>query len=228
MFDSIAPTYDLLNRFISFGMDVGWRRRAVSACMQGDPKVVLDVGAGTGDLTLMVAKQPQRPRQTVGLDFSLPMLRRAAQRAARSRAAVHFALGDALQIPVATGAIDAIVTAFTLRNVADLPAALRSFARVLAPGGTLVILEMTPLGSGLLARLFRLYFHRVVPVIGKLVSGHRYAYTYLPRSVDVFPDAQAFANMIAECGFQVKAVHKLGFGSVAIHSAIRSVDAVTS
>ena len=130
-------------------------------------------------------------------------------------------LGDALRPPLADGSVDAVVSAFVLRNVDGLPEAFGAMARALRRGGRLVILEMTPIRQPLLRALFRLYFNRWVPLLGRLVSRHPNAYTWLPQSVDDFISAEALAALIAEAGFADVRVRRLGLGTVALHTATR-------
>ena len=223
MFEAIAPRYDLLNFLISFGMHHGWRRRAVREALAARPRVVLDVGTGTGDLALALARNGGAEPRVVGLDFAGTMLgiaKRRVDRAAASRSA-QFVLGDALRPPLADASVDAVVSGFVLRNVDGLPELFAAMARVLRPGGRLVILEMTPMRRPLLRPFFRLYFNRWVPLLGRLVSRHASAYSWLPQSVDEFISAEALAAVIAEAGFADVRVHRLALGSVALHTATR-------
>ena len=221
MFDAIAPRYDLANRVISLGMDLRWRREAVRQALKKNPRIVLDIGAGTGDLTRMVASRGEPHIKIIGVDFSLSMLQIAKSHPQDILRQVSYTQGDALHLPLAAGSIDAITTAFTIRNIRNLPAAINSFARVLKPGGTLTILEITPMGKGPLAHLFRLYFGRVVPLLGRLVTGHPFAYQYLPDSVERFRDAEGLAMLLTQDGFDKVNFTRHGFGSIAIHHAIR-------
>lgn len=220
MFDAIAPRYDLLNRLISLGMDVGWRRRAVRAALGDRPAIVLDVGAGTGDLAFELQRQAVHPCRVIALDFARAMLRVAVGRAAQARAPVLWPVaGDALHAPLPDAAVDAVITAFVLRNLDDLALAWQSFARVLKPGGRLVVLEMTPVRTPVFRTIFWLYFHRWVPLLGRLLSGHRSAYAWLPRSVDAFPSAVAIAAQLQSAGFADVQFQRMGFGTVALHVA---------
>ncbi len=221
MFDAIVPTYDLLNRVISLGMDGAWRKQAVRTCLSDDPSSVIDLGAGTGDLALMLKKTALPGLNVIGVDFSIAMLRSARRRSDRLGASLHLTAADARNLPFARNSVDAVVTAFTLRNVPDLGGALGAVAEVLKPRGRLVVLEMTPVGWGPLARVFRFYFHHVVPLIGRLVSRHPFAYAYLPRSVDAFPAAPELADLISQSGFENVTYAKLGMGSVALHTGIK-------
>ena len=223
MFESIAPRYDLLNFLISFGMHHGWRRRAVREALAVKPRVVLDVGTGTGDLALALAQRDVSGPEIVGLDFAGGMLSIAKRRADQRETGecARFVLGDALRPPLADASVDAVVSGFLLRNVDGLPEVFAAMARVLRPGGRLVILEMTPMRRRLPRALFRLYFNRWVPLLGRLVSRHASAYSWLPQSVDEFLSAEALATVIAEAGFADVRVHRLGLGSVALHTATR-------
>ena len=222
MFDAIAPRYDLLNFLISLGMHHGWRRRAIREALAAKPRVVLDVGTGTGDLALALARAGAAP-EVVGLDFAGAMLNVAKHRAERTQVneRARFVMGDALRPPLANGSVDAVVSGFLLRNVDGLPQVFAAMARVLRPGGRLVILEMTPMRQPLLRALFRLYFNRWVPLMGRLVSRHASAYSWLPQSVDEFLSAEELAAVIAAAGFADVRVRRLGLGSVAIHTATR-------
>lgn len=224
MFEAIAPRYDLLNFLISFGMHRGWRRRAVRETLQHEPRVVLDMGTGTGDLALAMLRGEGGGPEVVGLDFAGSMLRIARRRAEASRAGARarFVMGDALHPPLADGSVDAVVSGFLLRNVDGLPEVFAAMARVLRPGGRLVILEMTPMRRRLLRPFFRLYFNRWVPMLGRVVSRHASAYTWLPQSVDEFVSAEALASLIAAAGFSDVRVRRLGLGSVALHTATRA------
>ncbi len=221
MFDAIAPRYDRANRLISLGMDLRWRWKAVRMALANKPRIVLDVGAGTGDLTRMVAANAEPRAQAYGVDFSLPMLRIAAARSSHEPDRIRYLQGDALHLPMPPASVDAIVTAFTIRNITDLPAVFRSFARVLKPGGTVTVLEISPMGNGPVARLFRLYFGKIVPFIGRLATGHPFAYRYLPESVERFRDAVTLAALMTENGFGGVTFRRLGMGSVALHHGVR-------
>jgi demethylmenaquinone methyltransferase/2-methoxy-6-polyprenyl-1,4-benzoquinol methylase len=194
MFDRIARRYDLMNRLMTFGRDVAWRRAAARAALEHRPLTVLDIATGTGDLAFELAAQGA-PR-VIALDFSLEMLRLAARKqgTARWRAAVRFVCGDAMRLPFPDASLDACTIGFGLRNLPDYEAAVGEFARVLRPGGRLVVLETTPF-AGPLAPLFRFYFDYLVPWIGGIVSGDRDAYRYLPRSTAAFPSAPELAEL---------------------------------
>lgn len=196
MFDRIAPRYDLLNRVLSAGIDVRWRRRCVDA-LGGSQ--VLDVCSGTGDLLIeYLSRDPSR--RGVGIDLSTEMLARGAHKLARRGLPGRMAAGDAERLPVKDGAFDAVMVAFGIRNVGDPVAALGEMRRVLRPGGRAAVLEFS-MPQGTLGGAYRLYFTRVLPRIGALVSGDAGAYAYLPASVERFARPGEFGALMAAAGF---------------------------
>jgi demethylmenaquinone methyltransferase/2-methoxy-6-polyprenyl-1,4-benzoquinol methylase len=208
MFDRIAPVYDAMNRVMTAGLDVRWRRlTAETAVRPGDR--VLDAACGTGDLA--IADLKAGASKVTGLDFSEQMLARA-----RRKAPLEWVQGDLLALPFADGTFDAATVGFGVRNVADLELALRELRRVLRPGGRLAILEITQ-PRGVLRPFFSLWFDRVVPVLGKVLPGGA-AYTYLPASVKRFPGAEELARLLGECGFGEVRFRLLGGTIVALHS----------
>ena len=164
MFDAIAPRYDLLNRLMSFGMDRGWRRHAVDQALEDEPSTILDAGAGTFDLSLDAWRRSANAPRIIALDFAGEMLAHGMARARRAGADVRALQGDALRLPLESGSVDAVVSAFLPRNLDSLPRAWSSFARVLRPGGVLVILEMTPVRTP----VFRHLFPPVLPSVDSL------------------------------------------------------------
>lgn len=226
MFGRIVRRYDLMNRLMTGGRDVAWRRLAVREALPGEPPGVraLDVATGTGDLALALAAGGAR--LVVGVDFAAPMIAAAAAKSAPSarppaagpsRPPVAWVVGDALALPFADGAFAACTVAFGLRNMADYGAALREMARVLEPGGRLVCLELTPYRAPFLGALFGWYFSRIVPLVGGLLSGDRDAYRYLPTSVAAFPTANELADLFRAAGLIDVSYRLLGGGTVALH-----------
>ncbi|MBO9404686.1 MAG: bifunctional demethylmenaquinone methyltransferase/2-methoxy-6-polyprenyl-1,4-benzoquinol methylase UbiE [Thermomicrobium sp.] len=220
MFDRIAPRYDVMNRLMTFGRDVTWRRAAARAALTHQPAVVLDVATGTGDLAFELAAQGAA--RVVALDFSRTMLRHAARkRSASGLDRVTLLCGDAMRLPFRDASIDACTIGFGLRNFPDYEAAIHELARVVRPGGVLVILETTPF-QGPLAPLLRFYFDCFVPWLGGLVSGDRAAYSYLPRSTAAFPTASELTALLRAAGFASVQARKLMAGTVALHIAVRA------
>ena len=211
MFDKIAPVYDLMNRLMTVGLDGRWRRLAASLAVQPGDRV-LDAACGTGDLA--VADLRAGAGRVTGLDFSERMLARARAKAP----ALEWVQGDMLALPFAAETFDAATVGFGVRNVADLPLALRELRRVLHPGGRLAILEITQ-PRGALKPFFGLWFDRVVPLLGKVLPGGG-AYTYLPASVKRFPAAEALADMLRETGFEQVEFRLLAGSIVAVHTGV--------
>jgi demethylmenaquinone methyltransferase / 2-methoxy-6-polyprenyl-1,4-benzoquinol methylase len=208
MFDRIAPVYDLMNRVMTAGMDVRWRRLAARAVVRPGDRV-LDAACGTGDLAL--ADLRQGAGSVTGVDFSQRMLARARAKSD----AIEWLQGDVLALPFADGAFDAATIGFGIRNVTDLEASLRELRRVLRRGGRLAILEITQ-PRGHLAPLLSLWFDRVVPRLGRLVPGGG-AYGYLPASVARFPRAEELAALLGDAGFAQVSTRLLGGSIVSLH-----------
>jgi demethylmenaquinone methyltransferase/2-methoxy-6-polyprenyl-1,4-benzoquinol methylase len=216
MFDRIAPRYDLLNRVLSGGTDVRWRKRAVAFLGLPPGARVLDLCTGTADL-LLEALRSGRASGGLGVDLSHQMLVRGREKLAAAGASrCGLAGGDAERLPVRDGAFDGALVAFGIRNVGDPPAALREVHRALRPGGRFVVLEFqTPRGP--LGAAYQLYFRHVLPRIGALVSGDGSAYAYLPASVARFPDPEAFAALMRDAGFSNVRHERLTLGIAWLH-----------
>lgn len=218
MFSAIAPRYDFLNRLLSAGRDRYWRREAIAATALPDGGRLLDVCTGTADMALEASRQFPHAH-IVGVDFSRPMIELGGTKVARSslvsRISLQVAPAEALPFP--DESFDAATVAFGLRNVPDRLRGLCEMGRVLKPGGRAVILEFTTPPSPLFRRVYLWYFHRVLPCIGRLVSGHPSAYSYLPASVSDFPSLQGLADWMREAGFSEVSYWLLTGGIVAIH-----------
>lgn len=216
MFDRIAPTYDLLNRLISFGLDTSWRKKAVRALSGYPGGSFLDIAAGSGDVS--VALLDGNPGFVVGTDFSLNMLRLFDKKIRRSgrEDRASLAASDALSLPFRDGSFDGTIVAFGIRNFADRPLALREMFRVLKPGGTSVILELTVPPNAAAAALYRLHARAVLPVVGRIISGDSSAYGYLPDSIAAFPPADEFLALMGNAGFVGTSATTLSFGAATI------------
>jgi demethylmenaquinone methyltransferase/2-methoxy-6-polyprenyl-1,4-benzoquinol methylase len=206
MFDRIAGVYDVMNSVMTAGLHHAWRARAVDLAEVGPGSRALDVATGTGDLAIALAG---RGAQVVGSDFSDGMLERARAKAPQ----LTFEWGDARDLPYADGAFDAATVGFGARNFGDLDAGLREMARVVRPGGKVVVLEITTPTRPPLSTFFRLWFDRLVPLLGRFDD----AYTYLPASVRRFPDARALGGRLAAAGLVDVRWLLTGGGIIAIH-----------
>jgi demethylmenaquinone methyltransferase/2-methoxy-6-polyprenyl-1,4-benzoquinol methylase len=205
MFDRIAHRYDSLNRVLSLGLDVGWRRRAL-AHLPPPPSPggleVLDVATGTADVALMLLSRKDVAR-VVGVDVSSKMLAYGADKAARHARGTSLTLqnGDATSLPFADQSFDAVTMAFGLRNVVDVDQALRELCRVLRPGGRAVVLEFGTPRPGLFSRVYQSYRRHVLPLVGGALSGDARAYRYLDRTIATFPSGEALRTRFENAGF---------------------------
>lgn len=221
MFGRIAARYDLMNTLMTGGQDALWRRHAVRAARPPRDGRALDVGTGTAKLALALARAMPLGR-VVGVDVAEPMLRRALPylRGGGTSGAggrVSLALADALALPFPDASFDCVTTAFMIRNVADVGAAFAELRRVVRPGGRVVCLELTQPKVPLWAPLFRVYFGRAVPLVGRLVAGDAAAYSYLPESVAAFLRPEGVAAEMARAGLTGVRWRRLGLGTVTLH-----------
>jgi demethylmenaquinone methyltransferase/2-methoxy-6-polyprenyl-1,4-benzoquinol methylase len=225
MFDRIAPRYDLLNHVLSVGLDRRWRDRAVAELALAPGATVLDLCTGTADLAIATVRRA--PGSSVlGVDFSAAMLRigLAKVRAQGLQGAIRLVRGDATLLPVESASCDAATVAFGIRNVAEPERALAEMARAIRPGGRLAILEFGQPAIPGIRTLYAWYFRYLLPAVGRLVSRHDSAYSYLPASVQAFPPPAEFARIIARHGFaNVRAV-PLTFGIVYLYTAEKTRD----
>jgi demethylmenaquinone methyltransferase/2-methoxy-6-polyprenyl-1,4-benzoquinol methylase len=217
MFAKISPRYDVLNHLLSVNIDKRWRRRVVNQLKSSLPTNahVLDVGCGTGDLSLELFENTAA--QVTGIDFCAPMLNLAKAKAPQ----VQFIEGDALRLPFAEASFDGLTIGFALRNLASVERGLSELARVLKPNGTVAILEFSRPVVPLFGQLVRLYYRYLLPWIGGIVSGSRDAYEYLPDSISKFPDQQMLATMMREAGFEDVRFDNLSGGIAAMHTGRR-------
>jgi demethylmenaquinone methyltransferase/2-methoxy-6-polyprenyl-1,4-benzoquinol methylase len=233
MFTEIAPRYDLLNHLLSLQLDRLWRARGarrLRSILARPDALVLDLCCGTGDLALALARVG--PARILGADFSHSMLVRARDKIAKSqRVPSHSGLtaprsmllfeADALRLPFASSSFDLVTSAFGFRNLANYEAGLCEIQRVLKPGGTIAILEFTEPPGGMSGRFYRWYFSKALPKIGGLISGHRAAYNYLPKSVARFFRPGELAALLCSVGYQAVDYRVWTFGAVALHTGRR-------
>ncbi len=223
LFARISRRYDLMNDVMTMGMHRGWKRRTAALATQSLPGPALDVSTGTGDLAFQLARLLVTDH-VVALDLLPEMIALARGKGARQNCGVSFLVGDALSLPFPCETFACATAGFSLRNMPDVRQAVGEMTRVVRPGGRVALLELSPMETGLKARLFRLYFHGMVPLVGNLIAGDRAAYSYLPQSVDRFYDADELAGILRESGLRQVAYKRLGFGTVCLHWGDKPAD----
>jgi demethylmenaquinone methyltransferase/2-methoxy-6-polyprenyl-1,4-benzoquinol methylase len=221
VFSEIAPRYDLLNHLLSLNVDRAWRRKAVDhlGWERATRGRYLDACAGTYDLSLELSGRSGFAGSVVASDFALPML--AEGRPKLTGLPVLPVGGDTLRLPFSDGIFQGAMVAFGIRNLSDVSRGFREFARVLEPGSRLVVLEFTEPPHPILRRFYLFYFRRVLPLVGRMVSGHPWAYTYLPESVRQFPGPEDLAALMAQAGFRETRWELLSGGIAALHVGVR-------
>lgn len=224
MFDVISPRYDFLNRFFSLGIDSYWRRVCRKAVMQVPHNTIIDVATGTGELALAFAKHMPEAHIT-GLDLSPNMIALAQEKAARKKLLnrINFVTGSALQMPFDDNSADVVSIAFGIRNFESPESGLAETWRVLKPGGHLFILEFSKPGNKITGVLFGFYFSTFIPFIGNLMTGHKFAYTYLNRSAGSFPSGEHFAGILRKSNFDVIRMKKLSTGIATLYMAKKKI-----
>jgi demethylmenaquinone methyltransferase/2-methoxy-6-polyprenyl-1,4-benzoquinol methylase len=222
MFAGIAPRYDFLNHFLSANQDLRWRRRTVEEGKVRPGEPVLDVCTGTGDLAMEWARQLGPSSEVVGTDFCEPMVRLGMEKVRRAGMNVRLGVADTLRLPFPDGGFAAASVGFGIRNVADLEGGIREMARVVRPGGRVLILEFTRPSNVAIRFVYYVYFLLLLPLLGNLVSGSRQnAYGYLPRSVLTFPDRRRLASLMEKVGLREVKVKDLSLGIVTVHSGVK-------
>lgn len=213
MFETIAPSYDFQNSFLSLRRDIYWRQVLADSLMLDQGGLVLDVAVGTAEVALAISECYPLAR-VVGVDFSPGMLEVGRKKIAARGAAdkVSLSAGDCRQLPIKSASVDALTISFGLRNVEERDMALNEFYRVLKPGGRLFVMEFSYPDKPPLSWLYRFYFDYILPPVGNLISRTNYAYSYLAESVDSFPDDPHFIAEIAAAGFTDTKIKKLTFG----------------
>jgi len=225
MFNGIARRYDLLNHLLSGGVDIYWRRRALSQVRRRPVGKVLDLATGTGDFALAAARL--QPEGVWGVDVALNMLRLGHDKVVRRQVngppfvPTRLLGGDGERLPFKSDTFDLVTVAFGIRNFGYIPAGLAEAWRVLRPGGELLVLDFCEPTAPVFRQLYRFYFYRVLPVVGGLISGNRKAYAYLPRSVVDFPQGQAFLDLLEDAGFVDNLATEYTFGISSVYQGCK-------
>ena len=217
MFDNIAPSYDLLNRLLSLGIDMQWRKIAVKKLQAYSPKLVVDIATGTADFAVVARKL--NPDKIIGIDISPEMLEVGRDKIRKKRLdqLITLELGDSESLQLETDTVDAITVGFGVRNFENLKKGMGEILRVLRPGGAVAILEPSFPTRFPMKQLFQLHFKVITPFLGKLISGDNSAYTYLPESVKAFPNGEDFLAICREVGFSKTTYHPLTFGICSLY-----------
>ena len=217
MFDNIAWRYDFLNHFLSFGIDRRWRKRAIHILSQVSHETILDVACGTGDLSIEALKL--KPRMIIGVDISEGMLAKGREKLVRKNLEKSITLvhGDSEALQFDDETFDAAMVAFGVRNFEDMNQGLAEILRVLKPGGLLIVLEFSKPQSLFFKKIFNFYFFRILPFIGSLFSKDASAYSYLPESVNTFPDRIDFLDIMRKVGFTDTCFEELTMGIACLY-----------
>jgi demethylmenaquinone methyltransferase/2-methoxy-6-polyprenyl-1,4-benzoquinol methylase len=223
MFSSIAPRYDLLNRLLSLGRDRYWRRFAVNQLPKMEAGMFLDGATGTGDVAIEIIKQHVADTRVIGIDFSEQMLEFGRKKIVKMgyQNQIDLRFGDITSLPFEDKTFDAAIIAFGIRNVKDYKQGIHEMTRVVKDGGKVVILEFTPSQNWLLKWPYHIYFTKVLPLIGEVISGRKGAYKYLPDSVLDFPNPEELGKIIQGIGLKEVKYYTLTLGIVAVHVGIK-------
>lgn len=222
MFNRIARTYDFLNHFLSLGIDIIWRKKAIGELRKDQPKLILDVATGTGDFAFE-ALSILKPEKIIGVDISEGMLEIAGEKI-RKRGLedkIEVRLGDSEKLLFPDTTFDAVTVSFGVRNFENLEQGLRDICRVLKTGGKAVVLEFSNPKAFPVKQLYRFYSFRILPLFGRVFSKDPRAYTYLPESVAAFPDGERFLDIMRKAGFKTVKHRSLGFGICAIYTGVK-------
>jgi len=223
MFDRIADTYDIVNRLLSFGLDVRWRKKVNELLPQKDNIRLLDLATGTADQVLLLCNINENISDAIGMDLSEGMLEIGKDKVKKSNLTkiIQLQKGDAVNIPADEGGFDAITISFGIRNVPDVPKSMREMHRVLSVGGKALILEFSLPKNPVIRWGHLFYLRYILPLVGGLVSGDFQAYRYLNTSIEAFPYGEEFCTMLRDAGFTTVTSHPVSFGIATIYEAIK-------
>jgi demethylmenaquinone methyltransferase / 2-methoxy-6-polyprenyl-1,4-benzoquinol methylase len=221
MFNNISGNYDFLNHFLSLGIDKGWRKKAVQILKPLAPKMILDVATGTGDFALQALEL--NPTKVIGIDISDGMLHVGRKKVENRQLAnkVELLNGDSENLQFEENKFDAVTVGFGVRNFENLEKGLAEILRVMKPGAMLVVLEFSKPRAFPFKQIYSFYFKSILPRLGRIVSKDKSAYTYLPESVDAFPDGKDFENILQKVGFKKTTCKPLTFGISSIYTALK-------
>lgn len=219
MFNNISHRYDFLNHFLSLGIDRTWRKRAIGLLKASKPRFILDVATGTGDFAIQAMEL--QPEKVTGIDISEGMLEKGREKVEKLRltSKIELLKGDSEDLKFGDNTFDAVTVGFGVRNFEDLEKGLSEIHRVLKPGATFVVLEFSRPRKFPMRQIYNFYFKNILPGLGRLISSDRSAYTYLPESVQVFPDGTDFENILKKVGFNETSCKPLTFGISSIYVA---------
>lgn len=222
MFDSIAHSYDLLNHTLSMGIDKHWRKAAINSLKPFCPKTILDVATGTGDFAILAAKE-LHPDKLLGVDLSEGMMKVAAEKVKKVGldSTISFQKEDCTQLSLNDNTFDALTVAYGIRNFQNLDKGLEEMHRVLRPGGRLVIIELTAPNRFPMKQLFWLYSHVLMPTVGKIISHDSKAYSYLPATMEAFPQGEVMQNILQKAGFKDVKFKRFTFGLSTMYTAAK-------
>lgn len=217
MFDAVAPKYDFLNQLLSLGIHKGWRKKAINLLKAQQPKTILDIATGTADLAIEAMRL--NPEKVTGVDISEGMLKLGKEKITKLglQNKIELQLGDSENLPFADNSFDAVTVGFGVRNFENLEKGLRDMQRVLKPGGMMIVLEFSKPRYFPVKQLYKIYFRYITPLIGKIFSKDNSAYTYLPESVNAFPDGVDFLNVLTKIGLKDAKTISLSCGIASIY-----------
>ena len=217
MFDNISPKYDFLNHLLSGGIDIYWRKRAIKLLKKSQPRVILDIATGTGDFAIEALAL--KPEKIIGVDISEGMLAVGRQKIQKlgKQAIIELRTGDSESLPFTNNYFDAVIVSFGVRNFENLLAGLTDMQRIMKPGGTCVVVEFSKPKAFPFKQVYNFYFKYILPTVGKIVSKDQSAYTYLPESVQAFPDGNDFLTIFEKAGFTNTQCIPLTFGICSIY-----------